>query len=189
MGLLLISLGGFSACTALREVAALRDVEFALEQVSEVRLAGVSLMQVRSWTDLTVTQAGRIALAVSENELPLELVVDVRAENPPSNSINARLTRMDWTLMVEERETVGGVVEQDYLLEPGQPRVIPIAATLDLMELADGGARDLLRAALSLLGAEEDAPAMFIRARPTIDTPLGPIRYPNPIEIPVRVGS
>lgn len=174
------------ACATLQQIAQLRHVDFDLRGMTDVVLAGVELDRIRSYEDLSVRDIGRLALAVSRKDMPLEFVLDVGALNPADNEVDARMTRMDWTLFLDDRETVSGVVEEDFVLPPGEPRVLPIGISLDLYDFFDGGAEDLTDFVLSLVGEGGQAREVALRATPVIDTPLGPIRYPRPVTIVSR---
>jgi hypothetical protein len=176
-------LSGLGGCATLQQIAALRDVSFALDRISDLRMAGVDLGGVRSFDDLSVADAGRIVLAVSRDQLPMEFRLHVLAENPADNTVDARLVRMDWTLLLEDRETLSGTVDREVLLPPGQPTDIPLMISLDLLEFFEGDAQDLVDLALSLAGLGGAPKEVALRATPTIQTPLGPMRYPRPITI------
>jgi hypothetical protein len=122
-------------------------------------------------------------MAVSREELPLEIRLQVLAENPADNTVDARLVRMDWTLLLHDRETLSGVFDGDVLLPPGEPRTFPVDVTLNLLDFFEGGARDLLELALSLSGRGGEPGNVVLEATPVVQTPLGPIRYPQPITI------
>ena len=69
------------------------------------------------------------------------------------------------------------------VFRPGEPTTFPLQIQLDLLEFFEGSARDLGELALNLSG-QGGAPAdIAIRANPTIQTALGPIRYPGDITI------
>lgn len=175
-----------SGCATLQQFAALRNVDFSVDRLSDVRLAGIDLASIRSFSDLGFADAGRLALAVSQRDLPMSFRVHLIAENPEENSVDARLVRMDWTLLLQERETLSGVFAEETLLPRGQPTDVPISVNLNLVEFFEGSAQDLLQLALALSG-QGGAPAeVTLRATPTIDTALGPIRYPQPITIVSR---
>jgi hypothetical protein len=55
-----------SACATLQQIAALRDVDFAVDRLSDVRLADVDLARVTSYSQLSLTDARRLAAAVSQ---------------------------------------------------------------------------------------------------------------------------
>ncbi len=171
-----------SGCATIQQLTALRSVDFSLAGVTEASIAGIALDQVGSWEDLSLTDAGRLALAVAQRDLPMHFQVLVLADNPADNPA-ARLTRMDWTLLLENRETLSGALTEEVVLPSGEPRVIPIAVSLNLIEFFEGNAQDLLELALSLSGQGGAPKQVAVRASPVISTPLGAIRYPQPITI------
>jgi hypothetical protein len=177
-----------AGCATLQEVAALRRVVFDLDRVSDVVLAGVRLDGMDGWTDLRPTDATRLAAAVASRELPLDLTLHLRAQNPPDNDVSARLTELDWTMFIEDRRTLSGRLGGSYLLPPGEPVDVPLAVHIDLMEWFDGRARDLFDVALAIAGWGGSPRRLSLEMVPTIDTPLGPIRYPTPIRVEREVG-
>jgi len=182
---LLLALAGvaISGCSTIQEIAALRSVHFELDRVGELRLAGIDVTRTRSASDLSVGDGLRMASALASGELPLSFRLHLRAENPAGNSISARLVRMQWTLFLEERETVSGQIDREYELAPGRPTDIPVDISLDLLEFYDRNAEDLVEFASNLAGAGGRPMQIALRATPIIDTALGPIRYPRPITI------
>ena len=181
--IVLFSLGG---CATLQQFAALRDVDFSIDRVADVRLAGIDLSRVRSYSDLSAADAGRLALAVSQRELPMSFDVVVRALNPEENSVTARLVELDWTLLLQERETLSGTFADQTTLPPGEPVDVPIGVSLDLIDFFQGSARDLFELAMDIAGRGGEPTEVTLRAVPTVDTALGPIRYPQPITIVSR---
>jgi hypothetical protein len=170
-------------CRTVREFASLRNVNFDLDRVSDVRLAGIDVARIRSYEDLGMMDVARLTAAVARKELPLDLVVHVRAENPPENRVQARLVRLDWTLFLDDHETVSGAFDDTVLLPPGEAKDLPFTVRLDLVRFFDKNARDLVELALALSGQGGAPKRISLKATPTIDTVLGPIRYPNPITI------
>jgi hypothetical protein len=179
----LLALGG---CATLQQIAALRDVDFSIDRVAGVRLAGIDLSGVRSYSDLSAAEVGRLALAVSQRELPISFDVHIRALNPEDNSVDARLVRMDWTLLLQERETLSGTFADETVLPRGVPVDVPLGVSLDLIDFFQGSARDLFDLAMDIAGQGGAPTEVTLRAVPTVDTALGPIRYPQPITIASR---
>ena len=175
-----------SGCATLQQVLALRNVDFEVDRVSDVRLAGVDLAGMTSFDQLGFVDAGRIALAVTQRSVPLEFELNLLAENPADNSVDARLVQMDWTLLLQGRETLSGVFANETLLRPGQPTDVPISISLDLVEFFEGNAQDLAELAMSLAGQGGAPKEVTLRATPVVETSLGPIRYPRPITIVSR---
>jgi hypothetical protein len=182
----LLSAALLAGCAALQQIAALRQVDFSLAGVQRGRLAGVELSRIANYRDLGAIEAGRIALALARKDLPLEFQLDVRAENPPDNRVTATMVRLAWTLLLDDKETIHGVIDTTYTLPPGQPVTLPFQMRLNLLEFFDGPVEDLVNLAAGLAGLNADPTRITLRAVPTIDTPVGPISYPNPITIVSR---
>jgi hypothetical protein len=180
LGLACISAAG---CATLQQIAALRSVDFQLARVANVRIAGIDASSVSSYSDLRITDAARVAAAIARRELPLSFQLHVQAENPADNPVTARLVRMQWTLLLEDTETISGLVDQEMELPPGQPRDIPVAIALDLFDFFERSGPDLFNLALNLMGAGNEPSHVALRAMPTVNTTLGPIQYPQPITI------
>jgi hypothetical protein len=182
----LATVAALGACATVQQVLALRNVDFTVDRVANVRLAGVPLDRVRSFSDVGLVDAGRIAAAAARGDLRLDLDLHLTAENPADNSVDARLVRMDWTLLLQGRETVSGVFADETLLRRGEPTDVPIAMSLNLIDFFEGSAQDLVELALSLTGQGGAPKEVTLRATPVVDTALGPIRYPRPITIVSR---
>ncbi|HEX7069937.1 MAG TPA: LEA type 2 family protein [Rhodothermales bacterium] len=182
-GIILTVLIGVGGCQTLRQVAALRMVDFALDNVADVRLAGVQLDRIRSYEDLRPTDLARLAASLAQRRLPLAFDLHVAAENPADNPVEARLLSMDWTLFLEDRETISGVLDQEFLIPPGSVTDIPLRIQLDLVDFFGDNMRDLVNLALSLSGEGGEPTNVRLEALPTINTAIGPIRYPQPITI------
>lgn len=185
--LLAVATASLTSCATLQELAALRDVDFTLEGTRDGSLAGIAIESVRSYEDLGVMDVARLAEALASGELPFETTLLVRAENPPDN-VRARLVELDWTLFLDDRETVSGVLDQEYVLPPGEPVSVPVNVSLDLLDFFDRQLEQAVNLALAVAGAGEPQ-RVRLEATPTVQTPLGPIPYPEPIRIEHEVGG
>lgn len=178
-GLLLTSAG----CQTLREIAALRNVAFAIDRVADAQLAGVDVQRLKSYEELSLTDVARLGRALINKEVPLDFQLHLTAENPPDNAVQARLVRMDWTLLLDDKETISGVFDETIVLPPGQPTDVSIPVSLNLVDFFEHGVQDLVELALAVAGQGGAPKRIKLQATPTIDTPVGPIRYPGPITI------
>jgi hypothetical protein len=172
-----------ASCTAFQQLAALRTVTFAFSHVSDVRLAGIPIERVADFGSLGVADAARLAAAVAAKQVPLELVAHVAATNPAENTVAARLVDLDWTLFIEDRRSLGGGMGGAVSIEPGRTVDVPLTVSLDLVQLEGGGARDLFDMAVAIAGQGSVKKDLRLELRPTIETPLGPIRYPVPVTV------
>lgn len=178
-----------AGCQTLREVAALRKVQFQIDRVVDPQLAGVSLQRVRSYQDLTARDLLTLSRAAASGSMPFAFTVLVDAENPADNPVPARMTQMDWSLLLADTETISGTLDSTTSLPPGTPTMVPVPVEVDLVRFFGDNLRDLVDLALAVAG-RGDPQTVTLRATPRIDTALGPIRYPSPITIVRRdVGS
>lgn len=180
---LILAVSAGAACATLQQIAALRQVNFTLAGVRNGRLAGIDLSRIRSYSDLTALDVGRVTLALARKDLPLDFVVDISALNPPENKVTATMVRLAWSLLLNDKETISGVVDTTLSLPPGAPVGIPMRMRLNLLQFFDGPAQGMVDLAASIAGVSSDPTRISIRAVPTIDTPVGRISYPSPITI------
>ncbi len=179
--LFLVTLTTLAGCSTLRGIAALRDVEFALDSVRGARLAGIDLMRLESFEELTPLQGAALGAALLTRNLPLELELQVAAHNP--GAVAAQLTRMDWTLLLAGRDTVAGSLDRAYPIPAGATTQIPVRVSLNLAEFFQKNLHELVDLALAAAGESSRPVEVGLRVKPTLDTALGPITVPAPITI------
>lgn len=183
LGLVVALTVGLVGCATLQQIGALRQVAFTLGRIGTGRLAGVDLARIASYSTLSATDIARITIAVARNDLPLDFVLDVQASNPVDNTVAATMSRLAWSLYLDDKQTISGVVDTALTIPSGGQVVIPIRMRLNLMQFFDGPAQDLVNLAAAVAGLNTDPTRVSLRAVPTINTPIGPISYPTPITI------
>ena len=176
-----IALFAVPGCAALQQLAALRTVAFVFTGVSDVRIAGVPIRSGSSFASLGVVDVARIAAALVANDVPLGMVAHVSATNPPGNTVTARMVDLGWTLFIEDRQMLAGQLRSAVTIEPGGTADVPLAVRFNLLDLGQGGARDLFDLALAISGQGSLQKDLRLELVPTIETSLGPIRYPVPV--------
>ncbi len=170
-----------ASCTALQEIANLRNVDFAIENVTGTTLAGINVQDVRSFEDLGGVQAARLGVALARGEMPLSFTLNLGASNPAENAVNARLVKLDWTLLLDDTETISGIFNDERVIAPGTEVLLPISMELDLIRFFGSNLEDIVELAAAIAG--EGSKEIALRARPTVTTPIGPITYPSEITI------
>lgn len=177
-------------CASTRELAAMRQVEFRFDRISDAQIAGIRLGSVHSVEDVSVLDLGRLTLAVASKDVPLDLIVHLSGQNPAANNVTARMIAMDWSYFVDDRETVSGRLSEPYSFPPGQSTDVPVVVTFNMFSFFGGSGKDLLDTALALAGQRSSSHTVTLRLVPSIDTPAGRIRYPVPITLDlVRAGQ
>lgn len=180
--LVLAVTGMVPACQTLREVSNLKDVRFRIDRATDPQLAGVSLDRVQSYDDLGGVDLARLGASLADGTLPFSFTLHVEATNPETNRLNARLTQMDWTLLLQDRETISGTFDREITLPPGEPTGVPVEVELDLVEFFGNNLRQLVGLATAVDG-EGPPTNVKLKVQPTIQTRLGPMRYPSPITV------
>jgi hypothetical protein len=179
----LLALAG---CATLQQLAALRLVEFALGKVKRGKIAGIDIGHLSSASELSALDLGRVGIGVAKKDLPLEFTVDLKANNPAENKVVATMVKLQWALYLQGKETINGVLDSAVTLSPGQVETIPMTMRLNLLQFFGGSALDVVKLALGLAGATADTTRVTLKAVPTIETPLGPLNYPQPITVVSR---
>ncbi len=184
---LLLAPIGLAGCAMIEQTLALRQVNFAIDDVNQLRLAGANIDNVQSYEQLGPAAAAGIASALATGRLPLSFTMHIGAENPSENTVAARLMRLDWTLLLDDTETISGLFEDERLIEPGTRETLSMGMQLDLLEFFDRNLPALFDLALAIGG--HGSQEVALRARPTVTTAFGPITYPGYITIRHTVGS
>lgn len=174
-----------AGCQTFREVAQLRNVTFQIDRISDARLAGIELRRIQSYEDLGGLEVARLASQVSNGELPFSFTLHLEASNPAENSVDARLTEMDWTLLLQDRETITGSFEREVVMPSGESTEVPFEMSLNLLNFFDQNLRGLVELAAGF-GGDRPPASVALEVQPTIQTPVGPIRYAEPITVTRR---
>lgn len=175
-----------AGCATLSRLTALKQVDFSIAGVQDGRLAGVDLRRIASYSDLNALDVARIALAVGRQDVPLEFRVLIRADNPADNRTAATMVKLAWTLLLDDKETISGVLDTVVTMPPGETTYIPVPMRLNLRQFFGGPAQSLVNLAASVAGLSSRPTRIAVRAVPTIHTALGDITYPGAITIVSR---
>lgn len=170
-------------CAAVNEMAALRQVDFRFDKVSDPEIAGISLSRLTSYDQLSLVDVGRLAIAIAANDVPLDLTVHLEGKNPETNKTTARMVKLDWSYLVDENELFAGKMVQEVVFPPGDPRDLPLDVRFNLVDVFGSDGKALFDTALVLSGQRTSTKKVTLRLMPTIETALGPIRYPVPLTL------
>jgi hypothetical protein len=172
-------------CATAGELASLRKVDFTFDHISGPMLVGIPLGRIYKYEDLSPSDLTRLGVAVASNDMPFDLTVHLAARNPEENTVNARLLAMDWTYLVDNKKVVEGKLTQaqELTLSPGETRDVPVGITFNLVEAFEGSPQELLDTALVLSGQRTSGRRRTLLISPTLDTPAGPMSYPDPIKL------
>lgn len=167
----------------MKEAAALRQVQFRLDGVSDAEVARIRLDPPPSYRDLSATQIARLGLAIADKNIPLRFLVHVEGRNPEGNQVTARLIALSWTYWVDDRQILEGRLEEPLRFPPGEPVDVPVAVSFNLYRFFTGDARAMIETAAALTGNATGLHDVELRLVPRIDTPIGAMDYPTPITL------
>jgi hypothetical protein len=90
-----------------------------------------------------------------------------------------------WKLFVDEKETISGNIASPVTVPgTGETKVIPLEIKFDMLNFfKDKGYENLMQLVLNLGGAKGSASQLKLVAEPVLGTPIGDLRYPQPITI------
>src|SRR4051812_26162001 len=96
-----------NSCATLNALAGLSRVQFKLNDVSNVRVAGIDVTNKHSVSDFSIMDGVNLLQAFSSGRFPLTFTLNVAAHNP--NSPNAasssiQLTSFPWRLLLDGHE-------------------------------------------------------------------------------------
>jgi hypothetical protein len=120
---------------------------------------------------------------VVAKQVPIELVAHVGATNPAQNKVVARMVGMGWALYIGDRQALVGDLVDAIAIAPGRTTDVPLSVRFDLLQVASGGAHDLFDLAMAIAGQGTLKKDVRLELKPTVNTSLGPIRYPAPIVV------
>lgn len=181
--LAIMLIGSVLGCATTKEILALRQVEFRYDHLSGARVAGIAVDRIHSYEDVSPVDLARLTIAVASKDVPLDITVHLEGRNPETNTTTARLLSMDWAYLVDDRDVVSGRLTEPYTFVPGEPRDVPLLVTFNLARVFQGDGAALLTTALALAGQRTSEHKISLRISPSVDSSLGPIRYPTPITI------
>jgi len=194
LGALVLMMVGSMGCKSIKGITDaltnLKKLQFKLGDVNGFRLAGIDVSDVTQKSQIRATDILTLTSAVAQRKLPVDFTLNVLARNPNDGSGSATSTplylrKLAWTLLIDDRTTINGVVDQRLEIPgTGQTTTIPLTISLDLYKFfSDKGLDDLVNLALAVGGAQGSSARLKLTAKASVETPLGVIDYPGELTI------
>jgi hypothetical protein len=176
------------SCAQIAELTSLLNCEFRLSSATNIKMAGIDVQNIKSYTDLKLSDGAKLISAVASGTLPLILTLNVEAKNP--NAQKAALNKLDWILLIDNIEMTKGTTESRIEIPPNGTGIFPIQATTDLAKVLTGqSAKSIVNFGLNLAGIGSRPTRITLKAKPTIMVGSSPIVYPGYINIKSEYGS
>lgn len=168
----------------------LQKLQFKLDNVNNFRVNGIDISRISQPSQISPLDIARLGAMIASKSLPVSFTLNVAAKNPNDGSGGTQSTplylrKLAWTLLVDNRTTINGVVDQRLSIPgSGQSVTIPLTMNLDLYKFfSDKGLDDLMNLALAVGGAQGSASRLKLTARVSVETPIGVIDYPGDLTI------
>lgn len=192
--LALVMAGSSIGCKSIKGItdalSNLKKLQFKLGDVNGFKLSGIDVGNAAQKSQLSATDLLRLSTSIAQRKLPVDFTLNVLARNPndgagTSTSTPLYLRKLAWTLLIDERTTINGVVDQRLEIPgSGQTTTIPLTISLDLYKFfADKGLDDMVNLALAIGGAQGSSSRLKLTAKASVETPLGVIDYPGELTI------
>jgi len=176
----------FASCGVVKQIQQATNFgkcEFKLNDIRDVRLAGVLVQDKNAVTDLNIGDGIRLTAALaSGGALPLTFNLNVEAHNP--NNQTAGLNKLEWILLIDDIEMINGVNEMPLTIPAQSSVVIPLSMNIDLRKAMTGkSGQALMNFAFNLSGANGKPTRIKLKAKPTIMFGNLQVAYPGYITI------
>ncbi|MBL7998804.1 MAG: LEA type 2 family protein [Candidatus Kapabacteria bacterium] len=191
----LFFIASLNGCSQLKQLsdalASLQRLQFKLNSVSGMQLAGINITSKQSLTDFNPLSDGLALLnAYRTKSLPATFTLMLDVNNPNngqngSRSMPATLKGLDFRMLVDGKQTISGDIGSPFSIPAsGAATSVPVNISLDLLQFfGDKGYDDIINLALALGGKNGSASRLTLDARPTVSTSLGDMTYPGRINI------
>lgn len=182
----------FNSCTILEQAAQMERLskcEFELINTSNLTVAGVNMEGKNSWDDFSFQDALNLTMALTKDEIPASIRVNLEARNP--NSSVAGMNRLDWRLLIDNELMTSGVFNESIRIPPnGGTAEIPMDLNFDLRQLFSSENKNALMNLISnLTGESEKSSEVAMKLSPSIKIGERMIQYPGDITVRHRVGK
>lgn len=167
----------------ISQVAMLSKCQFRLSTLTNTKLAGVNVQNIKSYKDLSLVDVTKVTAGYATGNLPLSFTLNVEAKNP--NTTAAGMSKLDWILLIDDLEVLTGVTEQRITIPAnGGTAVLPLNLSFDLLKVIEArNVESLANFGLNLAGAGNRPTRVTLKAKPTIYVGSSPITYPDYITI------
>lgn len=179
-----------TSCSVYETIVNLSRLQFKLGDVNNFELNGIDISSKSKLEDFNFQDLLKLTTAFSSGSLPVTFVLNVEAKNPNDGTggykrTDANIKSFPWRLLINDKDAVtGNINKQIFVPGTGEVTKIPVAISLDLIELfKNKGYEDLINLALALGGKKGSSSKLTLYATPTVTTSIGDIKYPGELKI------
>lgn len=138
-----------SSCRTIREMKSFARCEFRLKDISQMDIAGKSMLSVNNLSDFNLQDAAQMATAFQRGSLPLSITFRIEVRNPHDKL--AAMERLDWFFGLDKQQVVSGNSSYRVEVAPnGGQAIFPVNVQLDARQLLE---KESLASIINLLSS------------------------------------
>ncbi|MCA1746397.1 MAG: hypothetical protein LC655_01775 [Bacteroidales bacterium] len=176
---LLFILTSLAGCSILSELTALSKCEFSFHSAQNPVVAGVDVMQIQTYSDLTFLDGQRLAANILQKRLPFGITANVEVKNPGITT--AALNHIEWIAFIDDIQISTGKIEKRIEIPgSGGTALVPIRIETDLFEyLQEDNPKTMLNFALNLVDAGGQPTRLSLKIKPSVNVGTTMVPYPD----------
>lgn len=178
-GAMILLMVGCGSLNPAKQIDALRNYNYDVASVSNVRIAGRLVDNLIAGDDNSLSSLPGIALAVLSKDLPLEAKVDMNVSNPTEQVTN--INAFKYLIEIQGKPFFEGTVDQRINLKNGESIVVPLTFKANLFGVTDQG--NGIEKVLSDIFTREGQGAVVLKIKPSINIGGKSIYYPGYITV------
>lgn len=178
-----------SGCSVFKQISNISRLKFRLNSVSDFTINGINISNKSSLKDFNVFDSAQLLNSIRKGDLPVKFNLNIEAMNPNDGGGYPRqdldIVDFKWRLIIDDVETLSGNIARPISVPgTGETTIFPITVELDLFKFfKERGFENIINLALAIGGKNSNLSRIVLKAQPTIQTPLGKIKYPDEIDI------
>lgn len=183
---IVIALG---ACKTLMSYTNILKCDFRVESLRNPMIAGVNVSNIKSLSDLSIIQAGRVTTAYLSGNLPLEFLLNMEGKNP--NTTDARMAQFDWIVKIDDVQIATGTNQSEYVLAANSgTQIIPLKISVNLLDVINKESKEtLINFGLNLADSGNKPTRVSLQIRPTVYVGSIPVTYPGYLNLGTEFGN
>ncbi len=176
---LALMFASFTGCSVLSELTALSKCEFSFHSAVDPVVAGVDVMRIRSYSDLTFLDAQRLVSNILQKKLPFDITANVEVKNPGITT--AAINYIEWIAYIDDVSITSGRVDKRVEIPGnGGTALVPIHIETDLFEYLEGdNPKTMLNFALNLVDAGGQPTRLSVKIKPSVYVGTRLVPYPD----------
>jgi len=183
LAFIIIGLAALASCKTLMSYTNILKCDFRMESLKNPTVADIRVDRIKSFSDLSFLQAGKVTSAFIGGNVPLKFTLNLEAKNP--NTTEARMAKFDWIAKIDEVQIATGTNQSEYVIPANDGTTsIPLNISVNLLDFVDKESKEtLINFGLNLADASDKPTRVTMQIRPTVYVGSVALTYPGYISL------